>query len=503
MRETALNYEIIIMAIAIFALNAHASASPAITPTPVPAVVKKKPSTAPKFYGSLRIRPEDWQWFQPIAPKTSKNNYLFTGSLLKVGMNGQFTGGEYDFELAETSLFNLPKTSSLPTPIGPFGPGANYYANSAGSTSSAFLKQGYVRLWNPGDTANSIKLGRFDFNEGVETKPSDPSLNVIQQTRIQQRLIGTFSYSDIQRSFDGFQYVHNTKDVNVTAFGAMPTQGVFTLNGDNNDLGNVKVGYIALTSPQREKSVPQLGRLFFIDYEDDRPDTVKTDNRPLAVRTADTDDIRIQTIGGDYARVFPTSAGKFDILGWGADQFGHWGDQTQEAYAYDAEVGYQPPHLPLSPWLRAGYYVASGDNNPNDGVHKTFFLVLPTPRIYARLPFFTQTNLHDAFVELTLRPDAKTTIRTDLHDLSLDQSADLWYQGGGAFTTTGNFGYSGTPSGGQTQLATLADASVDYKINKRSSVSVYYGYAFPGKVIKTEYTGQAGSMEYVEFTQTF
>ena len=47
----------------------------------------------------------------------------------------------------------------------------------------------------------------------------------------------------------------------------------------------------------------------------------------------------------------------------------------------DVEGGFQPRILRrLKPWLRAGYYYGTGDNNPSDNKHGTFFQILPTAR---------------------------------------------------------------------------------------------------------------------------
>jgi len=96
----------------------------------------------------------------------------------------------------------------------------------------------------------------------------------------------------------------------------------------------------------------------------------------------------------------------------------------------------------------------SGDGNPNDGVHGTFFQILPTPRVYARFPFFNMTNNRDTFGELVLRPAKALTIRSDVHSLALANRDDLWYSGGGMFQPW-TLGYTGRPSNGQSGLATL------------------------------------------------
>jgi hypothetical protein len=88
----------------------------------------------------------------------------------------------------------------------------------------------------------------------------------------------------------------------------------------------------------------------------------------------------------------------------------------------------------VHPWLRAGYSYGSGDGNASDNKHGTFFQLLPTPRPYARFPFFNLMNNEDGFAELILRPAAIVTVRSDIHTLRLTSANDLWYLGGGPFS---------------------------------------------------------------------
>jgi alginate export protein len=76
-------------------------------------------------------------------------------------------------------------------------------------------------------------------------------------------------------------------------------------------------------------------------------------------------------------------------------QTGSWGNLKQHAGAAVGEAGWQPPVKVLKPWLSAGYSYGSGDDNPNDTRHGTFFQVLPTPRQYARFPFYNMMNNED------------------------------------------------------------------------------------------------------------
>ena len=80
-----------------------------------------------------------------------------------------------------------------------------------------------------------------------------------------------------------------------------------------------------------------------------------------------------------------------------------------------------------------GYFRSTGDGNPADGDHTTFFQVLPTPRVYARFPFYNLMNNEDVFAQLRLRPHARVSLRADVHHLRTSNARDLWYFGGGAF----------------------------------------------------------------------
>ena len=123
---------------------------------------------------------------------------------------------------------------------------------------------------------------------------------------------------------------------------------------------------------------------------------------------------------------FEVRSATFDAMLWGAAQTGRWGRQQHRAGAVDVEGGIQPKLLPgLQPWLRGGFYRGSGDGNPNDNSHGTFFQILPTPRPFARFPFFNMMNNQDTFGMLILRPNAKFTWSGEFHSLRLSNPADL------------------------------------------------------------------------------
>jgi hypothetical protein len=157
-----------------------------------------------------------------------------------------------------------------------------------------------------------------------------------------------------------------------------------------------------------------------------------------------------------------------------------------------------------NPWIRAGYYRGSGDDDPADGTHGTFVPVLTTVRQYAQFPFYNAMNTEDLFLQLLVRPiPGKLTIRTEVHRLWLTQSADLWYGGSGAGQRTRSFGFGGRPSGDSRDLANLADLSVSWDPAPRISAYLYLGHAFGGEVVKQVYGDTGGDFGYGELTFRF
>jgi hypothetical protein len=316
-------------------------------------------------------------------------------------------------------------------------------------------------------------------------------------TRIAQRLIGEFNYSAVMRSFDGVHLSVDAGKSNFTLVAVRPTEGAFQVDA----MGelNVDLFYGAYTLPTAVRSGSGELRIFALGYIDQRAGVVKTDNRPLATRVSDTEQIRLGTYGADYAQVLHTSGrGQFDFLLWGAWQNGRWGSLTQRAGAFVGEFGWEPPIQTVKPWFSAGYSFSSGDSNPADGRHGTFFQLLPTPRLYARFPFYNMENNEDFYGTAQFRLPRSVIARSELHALRLAAAQDLWYSGGGAFQPS-SFGYSGRSSGGGRSLANVWDMSLDFPLRYGFSVTLYYARAWGKSVIASIYpAGTSAQLGYVE-----
>jgi hypothetical protein len=362
-------------------------------------------------------------------------------------------------------------------------------------------KQLFLRVKGLGGSEGSLRLGRFEFQDGSEVAAKNASIGVIKRDRVHQRFLGPFVFTHVMRSFDGAHYVYSKPTINVTAIGAFPTRGVFQVDG----WGWMKTAFAYVSTTRQvnaSNSHPGEWRVFGLYYRDWRA-VLKQDNRPAAARSADRESVQVMTVGGHHVQLAQTEAGTVDFLALAAGQFGKWGVLDHRAGMVDIEGGLQPRVLPrFRPWVRAGYYYGSGDGNPNDTRHGTFFQVLPTARPFARFPFFNMMNNEDRFGMLTLRPSSRLTLKSEVHSLRLANRNDLWYLGGGAFQPW-TFGYQARP-GGAASLANLYDLSGDISVNSHFSYTLYFGHVAGKSAIRAIYPrGQQANFGYAEMTYRF
>ncbi len=153
------------------------------------------------FSGSVRERYEGWDWFQPTMAN-AQNSYGYSGTLMRLALSQNRETYDWKIEFAVPVLLGIPDKAVLPAPQGQLGLGGSYYAANDKQQNTAFIfpKQAYIRLKDGG---SNLQAGRFEFTDGSEVEPKDPTLEILKNDRIGQRLIGTFGYSDVMRSFDG------------------------------------------------------------------------------------------------------------------------------------------------------------------------------------------------------------------------------------------------------------------------------------------------------------
>jgi hypothetical protein len=415
--------------------------------------------------GSIRARIENWDWFK--APP-AQSSYAYGAGILRIALARSYSWVDWQAEGAFPLYVNLPRNAVAPDPQGPLGYGGDYYlANRQQNIAAAVLRQAFVRF-RSADARTTFRLGRLEFADGAEAVPRDPALAALKRDRINQRLIATFNYA--LRSFDGGQFNYTGNEWNVTAMVARVVEGSFQVRAF--DEIDVALAYGAFTRQLASRRASSEARLFVLYYNDGRT-VLKTDNRPSNALEADRQSIRLATPGAHWISMIRAGPGTADLLLWGAGQFGRWGSQQHVAGEVAAEIGYRFP-VGIQPWVRAGYFRSTGDPNPADGQHNTFFQILSTPRAYARFPSYILMNVEDSFGQFRATPHRNVALRSELHFIRLSNSGDLWYDGGGAFQQ-GTFGYLGRPSGDRRAIGTALDLNADWTVSKKTTLSFYGG----------------------------
>lgn len=447
--------------------------------------------------GSLRLRGEFWNWFEPTG--TQNRDYAFGAATARGAIQWKDESFDVMLEAQSSSLMGVPDDAVAPAPQGALGLGAVYFLhNRRQNDTQIFLKQGFLTLKHLGLEGLTLKGGRFEFPEGNEVLTKEPTLDWLKNVRLSQRLLGSFGWSHVGRAFDGATAGLTRGPFNLTLLLSHPTQGGFDLAGIK-EIDDIDVLYAAANLTRPAFAEHSDARFFYLYYGDGRG-LVKSDNRPAAVRAADQQDISLHTEGGHWISVLPTSAGPVDLLAWGALQQGEWGLLDHNAWAWNLEVGWQPQALPWKPWLRIGYGRSSGDDDPNDDDHGTFFQILPTVRLYALSTFYNLMNNEDAFAQLLLRPVVGLVWRTDFHNIRLSESRDLWYQGAGATLSDRNvgFGFPGRPAFGKRDLFRVVESQLTYAWSPALEFTVYYAHIFGGDVVRKIFAGDQGDFAYLE-----
>jgi len=154
------------------------------------------------------------------------------------------------------------------------------------------------------------------------------------------------------------------------------------------------------------------------------------------------DDLRINTTGINLVGAYKAGTGEVDLLLWLAFQFGDFGNESQKALAFIAETGYQFVQTPWKPWIRVGFAYASGDGDPDDSNHGTFFNYVPTNhKFYGYVDANAFSNLIDAYMQFLISPHKRVKFAVDGHLFWLASDDEVWIGGSGPFNDS-VFGYA-------------------------------------------------------------
>ncbi len=485
------------LAVCLFVLGLLASPNEAGAQQPPPATSTSK---SPQWLLTTRdtARAEVWRFFQP-NPGGGNPDYEFLANRLNIDAKRTTARTEVTVGLQHVGFVGLPTAAVGP---GPLGTGALYFDQGGRSQhpSRLFVRYANLKVKDvlPGF---DLQAGRMAYGSGAESVTTDAKLELVRRQRVSARLVGEFDWSLYQRSFDGVRVDLRRPRWQLTSMVMQPTHGGFSSSAGQMMPHVLLAGAVVTARPAKIRASWQV---FAIHYADSRRMASRPDNSGATAARVDVD---VTSSGGAWIGTHKTTGaggGEFDGVVWLAGQTGSWYGQRHRAWSLTAEGGYQLNTARWKPWLRAGLLSSSGDADGQDARHGTFFPVLPTMRKFSQTTMYSTMNLHDAFVQLQLRPSASVNARIDVHRLALASAADLWYTGSGATLASGtNFGFAGRRSNGSTNLGTSLEGSIDYAVTPQWSVNAFAARMNGGPVVSGTFAGRRLWFVYLESVLRF
>jgi len=438
------------------------------------------------FGGTVFGRHAYWNWFEGPS---GDNGYNYQFQRTRLHLKYSSTGWTALIEPQYVTMWGVPDDAFKTPPEGPLGMGGLYYYHNDDTTPQDIgIHQAYLLL-HPSGNPLQCKLGRLEYSDGLEVfeKSDGQHFNMLKTMRLGDRMISPFGWSAFGRSFDGGVVQYDNEALNGTASFFYPTQGGWEEDVDTT-IDDIGIGTFTLTTKKDAfiRGMEVAG--FYYNYQDDRNINQRVDNQPLPKPSKGVD-IDIHMVGGHAVGIYAVGPGQVDILFWGGYQFGDWYELDQRAFAFTGEAGYQFTEVYAKPWFRLGYYVGSGDGDPTDGDHETFFQMAPGTRKYNLLPYCDLMNTEDIFLQLITYPAKNLMVRADYHFLQLNEADDLWYMGSGPTQESGDvFGYLGRPTHGNDDLSQEFDLLVNYKLNPHLTLLGSYSHIFGDDVVEGVYT---------------
>jgi len=416
-------------------------------------------------------RVESWSFFAPPEGGGDPDYSMF-GNRATLGVKVQSSRLVVQGSLQYAQMIGLPRGSIGP---GPLGPGPIFFVSAENSRAyQLYFKTLSLRLEDVVPRL-SVEAGRMTYESGAGTPFAG-------------RLIGNAEWTMFERAFDGVRVDYQRPDWRAHASFVMPTQGAFE------ESASPTIGLVQITTASATRGGVEG---FAHHYRDTRAIAGRPDNTGARAPRAD---ISLRTIGSSLTR---TLAG-FDIALWGALQRGDWYGDRHHALSASAHAGYRWSRLRAQPSVDAGVLHASGDADPNDATHGTFFPMVPTTAPSVLAGTYAQMNIRDVHVRGAAMPHDRLSVSASLHRLSLASRQDRWYSGTGATAFAGNyFGYSSRPSTLATSLGTAVLVATDVSVAPHWRVSASTALIRGGAVVRRQFAGRTLTVFVLESTLSF
>jgi len=320
------------------------------------------------------------------------------------------------------------------------------------------LHQGYAQF----GTTTMVRAGRQEVTFG------------------EQRLIGSSTWLNAPRAFDGARVTHKTS---IGQFDAVALSVVVNdpEEFDKSGHGNALYGtYESLTGVVPRQTI--------------EPYFFWRSSTNVAVEHGGTAALHQSTIGVRMAGALPSA---FDYSGDIALQRGSVGSDTVKAWAGHGVVG-RTFSSPVKPRVFGEFNHASGDANPVDGTRGTFDQLYPSGHDkYGLADQVGWRNINHARVAVDIKPTPKWLVSGGYHNFWLASATDGLYNSGGTLVARSAAGTAGTYVGWEVDV----QAAFIYSPH----LQVYAGYArfVPGEFLQNTTGGHTYNYPFVTATYVF
>jgi hypothetical protein len=333
------------------------------------------------------------------------------------------------------------------------------------------LYQGYVKFGGQPNFPLSLKVGRQELRYGDEM------------------LIGRSDFSNIPRSFDAIKARYDIGGFTVDAF----TSHRVIARANAFNQGNDREVFSGIYSDLKTVLPKHDLQLYFLARNvESKPSNITV---PLNSIPSPRD---IYTAGGRIESSTNTLPG-WDYNVEGAYQFGRFKSsitspsQRDDAFATHLAAGYTWNDAMLTPRVGIEYNFASGDDNPKDGVHRTFDNLFPSNhRPFGLMDFVSWQNIHDVSITTLIHPAQNLSITNEVHGFWLADTHDFFYNTSGVARTTGGYGIK--PGAGQ-YVGTEYDFLASYNFLKCANFQLGYGHFFVGNYVRNSLTPVGGAKD--------
>ncbi len=313
------------------------------------------------------------------------------------------------------------------------------------------------------DTPLTVRIGRQDLQYGA------------------QRFVSPLEWASTRRRFDAAKAFWKADNWQLDFFYAKPVPVLRTKFDDYDEEFDFYGLYYTY------KGIPRHGiDVFFFGIDDTRNRTNPNGN---------SGDVTRFTLGGR----FYGKTGGFDYDAMLAGQWGSWGSDNIEAWAWTLDGGYTFEEIGWKPRIGIGFDWASGDRDAFDGSVETFDQLFPLGHAYlGYMDFFGRQNIQALNLNFTAWPvPGKVKFRAAHHTFWLESRDDAIYNVAGAPGRRDPTGSSGRELGHELDLTLL------WKVDVHSSMLFGYSHFFESDVIQNTGPSDDADFFYVQYRLKF